>query len=605
MNEKLLITSIHFRNYKAFRDYSISLNPFNVLVGPNNAGKSTVLGAIRILSEGIRRARSKSPDLIDGPKDRQVRAYPVRLQGLPISTENIFHNYDDSSPATVEFRLSNGNTLNLYFPMRGECYLIPVSEHFIRSPSDFRKHFDFEVALVPVLGPVDHNERLFEREAARLALLSQSASRNFRNIWHHFPEGFSEFRNTIQQTWPGMDIERPEVMMESDYTYLRMFCPEERYPREIFWAGFGFQVWCQMLTFIMQAKDASTLVIDEPDIYLHSDLQRQLVGLLQERGQQIIIATHSAEIIAEVEPQSLLNVNKRFRSAKPVKDTRELQEVFQVLGSNLNPTLTQLAKTRRVVFVEGKDFQILSRFARRLGLEAVANRADFAVVPVEGFNPQKVKDFAPGMEATLGGKLLKAAIFDRDYRCDAEVAKITADLERFCSYAVVHDCKELENFLLNPSPIARAIIRRIKERQQIDPASPAFEDDVANLLMHLAEGLKNQVQARIVAGRQQFERDSKSGLHAVTISEAAMNEFDQKWQTVGNRMKIVPGKEVFSALNSHLKAKYKIALSPIFVVECFNRDEVDPQVVSLLGKLDALRKEDVPDQPLLQFASSE
>lgn len=40
MSEKLRITSIRFRNYKAFRDYSISLNPFNVLVGPNNAGKS-------------------------------------------------------------------------------------------------------------------------------------------------------------------------------------------------------------------------------------------------------------------------------------------------------------------------------------------------------------------------------------------------------------------------------------------------------------------------------------------------------------------------------------------------------------------------------------
>ena len=30
-----------------------------------------------------------------------------------------------------------------------------------------------------------------------------------------------------------------------------------------------------------------------------------------------------------------------------------------ILGSNLNPILTQLAKTKRVLFVEGKDFQIL------------------------------------------------------------------------------------------------------------------------------------------------------------------------------------------------------------------------------------------------------
>jgi hypothetical protein len=274
MSEKLRITSIRFRNYKVFRDYSISLNPFNVLVGPNNAGKSTVLGAIRILSEGIRRARARNSDLIEGPKGNQVRTYPVRLEGLPISTENVFHNYDESTPATVEFRLSNGNSLNLYFPERGECYMIPTSEQFIRSPSDFRKHFNVEIAFVPVLGPVDHNEKLFEKEAARLALLSHGASRNFRNIWHHFPDGFAEFRKKIQETWPGMDIEPPEIMTDSEKAYLRMFCPEERYPREIFWAGFGFQVWCQMLTFILQAKDSSALVIDEPDIYLHSDAVR-------------------------------------------------------------------------------------------------------------------------------------------------------------------------------------------------------------------------------------------------------------------------------------------------------------------------------------------
>src|SRR4030095_10978041 len=140
-------------------------------------------------------------------------------------------------------------------------------------------------------------------------------------------------------TWPGMDIEPPVLTPTNERTLLHMFCPEERFPREIFWAGFGFQVWCQMLTFILQAKDSTVLVIDEPDIYLHSDLQRQLVGLLREFGPQIILATHSAEIIAEVEPQALLNVNKRFHSARHIKDTRELQEVFQVLGSNLNPTL--------------------------------------------------------------------------------------------------------------------------------------------------------------------------------------------------------------------------------------------------------------------------
>jgi len=357
-----------------------------------------------------------------------------------------------------------------------------------------------------------------------------------------------------------------------------------------------------MLTFILQAKTACVLVIDEPDIYLHSDLQRQLVGILAELGPQIIVATHSAEIIAEVEPQALLSVNKRFHSARHIKDTRELQEVFQVLGSNLNPTLTQLAKTRRVVFVEGKDFQILSRFARRLGLDSVANRSDFAVVPVDGFNPQKVKDFASGMEATLGAKLVKVAIFDRDYRCDDEVVKITTELERFCWHAVVHDRKELENFLLYPQAIDRAIRKRLSERQHDDPTASPFTEDIQTLLMRLADGFKNSVQARIVSARQQFERTSRPGLDQVTISETAMNEFDQKWMSPEGRMRLVPGKELLSALNAHLQQTHRIALSPVVVVESFSRAEVFPQLAMLLHKLDELRTAEVPEQPSFDFA---
>ena len=85
-----------------------------------------------------------------------------------------------------------------------------------------------------------------------------------------------------------MDIELPEAVYGGTDPLLRMTCPEERMPRELFWSGFGFQVWCQMLTFIVRAKDASVLVIDEPDIYLHSDLQRQRVSILRDLGTNIV-----------------------------------------------------------------------------------------------------------------------------------------------------------------------------------------------------------------------------------------------------------------------------------------------------------------------------
>jgi AAA15 family ATPase/GTPase len=91
----LRIVSIKFSHYKAFSNFALNLQEFNVLVGPNNSGKSTIVGALRILHEGLRRARAKSPERvqIDGVSHF---GYKLNLDGLPVASENIFHDYDDS-----------------------------------------------------------------------------------------------------------------------------------------------------------------------------------------------------------------------------------------------------------------------------------------------------------------------------------------------------------------------------------------------------------------------------------------------------------------------------------------------------------------------------
>ena len=108
-------TSVSFRNYKALRQYSVSLRRFNVLVGPNNSGKSTILGAFRILAEGMRKAAARNPEWIH-LREEESWGYRVPLDELPIAMENVFSNYDDSQPAKIDFRLSSGNRIELKMP---------------------------------------------------------------------------------------------------------------------------------------------------------------------------------------------------------------------------------------------------------------------------------------------------------------------------------------------------------------------------------------------------------------------------------------------------------------------------------------------------------
>lgn len=395
---------IDLTRFKAFEAFSVELRSFNILVGPNNAGKSTILAAFRILAAAMRRAWARQAEMVHGPEG-VTRGHKIELNTISVAEENIFHNYDDDYSASIRFRLSNRNTLTLYFPEQGVCYLLPDAQgKSCYNPATFRREFNCSIGFVPILGPVDHKEQLFGKEAARLALFNYTAARNFRNIWYHFPEKFEEFREAIRRTWPGMDILPPEIDHSHEKPRLFMFCPEKRRPREIFWAGFGFQVWCQMLTHIIQGKGASLFLIDEPDIYLHSDLQRQLLGILRSLGPDVLIATHSTEIITEAETDDIVVINKDKPRGRRIRNPAQMEEVFRLLGSNVNPILTQLAKTRKVLFVEGKDFQILGRLARKLGYAAVGTGPTSPWLRWRGSIPNGLKISRPAWKKRLASR---------------------------------------------------------------------------------------------------------------------------------------------------------------------------------------------------------
>ncbi len=584
MTDRHHFTRVDFERFKAFKKFSLKLRHFNVLVGPNNAGKSTVLAAFRILAMGLRKAYSRKPEVVSGPNG-ETHGYRVDLGSIAVAEENIFFNYDDSQSASVTFKLSNGGSLLLYFEQQGGCNLIARSEKPCLTPTTFEKQFNCPIGFAPILGPVDHNEQLFDKDAARRALFNYTASRNFRNIWYHYPEKFAEFRATLARTWPGMDIEPPKVEHGLEKPKLFMFCPEERIPREIFWAGFGFQVWCQMLTHLIQSSDRALFLIDEPDIYLHSDLQRQLLGLLRNLGPDIILATHSTEIITEAEPDDIVVIDKKREAARRIKDPSQLATVFTILGSNLNPILTQLAKTKRAVFVEGKDFQILGRFAQKLGVEKVSSRAHFAVVPVEGFNPQRIKNLKAGMETTLGGTIQAGAILDRDFRSNAEREAIKIECNRFCDFAVIHSRKEVENFLLVPEAINRAAEKNIADRSKRSGKKQTLTFDAKAVLDEFASQKRDYVLAQHLAERRRYERSIGSGSNEAAYNELSVREFNQCWNDSELRIAVIPGKEAFSFINGELQRLHGISVTPTAVIDAMKREEVPVEMRELIERL--------------------
>jgi energy-coupling factor transporter ATP-binding protein EcfA2 len=587
--QKIKISNVRFENFKAFEQYTVSLSEANILVGPNNSGKSTIISAFRALDSAIKIARSRPPSRVF-VGEASLIGYHVPEDSLPMSLENVHTNYN-SQESRIIFTLSNNNRLSLIFPEDGGCVLLPEARGaVITTTATFKRCFPITLTVVPVLGPVEHREIRRERSTVVGGLSTHRASRHFRSYWHYFEDGFEDFRELIERTWPHMHISQPEF--NSRTGELSMFILEGRMTRELYWVGFGFQIWCQLLTHLSRSTDSTMIVADEPETYLHPDVQRQLLGILREIGPAVLLATHSTEIMSEADPNEIIMIDKNRRVGERFRDVAGIQRALEAVGSNQNITLTALARSRRVLFVEGNyDFGLIRRFARKLGMRELGAGLDITPLPSGGFSSwQKVTVLASGIADVLGSPLIIAAVYDRDYFCQEFIGVVLGALHGHLPVAHVHARKEIENYLLVPDALDRAIEQTVGGVDQL--AVNAFTT-AADLLREITDPLRDSVQSQLQARR--WDHFRHSGRDLADVNREALAGFGAAWNDLQKRLELVPGKEVLAQFRTRVQESLGISLTDSRVIDAMRRDEIPADLVDLLRRLDNFRRAPVAD----------
>lgn len=584
------ITSVRFKNYKSLSAFSLRLGKTSILVGPNNCGKSTIIGAFRALSIAIRRARARKPEQINNQTSMRRLGYRLAEESLPISLENVHTDYEESE-TKIEFRLSNGNTLELNFWDKSAYLFATFKDGSTpRTAAKFRAGFPIEVIVVPVLGPVEHRESLVKIETVRAGLSTHRASRHFRNYWHHYSDQFEQFAELVASTWPGMAVERPSRNITSEGAELTMFCLENRIPRELYWAGFGFQIWCQLLTHAVRAVDCALFVVDEPEIYLHPDLQRQLLSTLRSLDPAILLATHSSEIMADAEPAEIMLVDKTQRSAKRLSDVEGVQQALDTIGSIQNITLTGLARNRKVLFVEGeKDFRLIRRFARRHGLMDLASGLEFTVLESGGFSSwRRIIDLSVNIGRTLGAALKIGAIYDSDFFPREQLDEVKTSLDASVTFGHIHERKEIENYLLVPSVLQRVVERTLSARAaRRNETAPTV--CVSRMLLEITDSLKTEVLGQLVGKRIDYLRKTK--IDTATAAIDAGNFLESRWTTLDVRLSLVSGKTVLKKLREELASTCSITVTDAMIIDGMNRAEIPSDLILCLDGLEKFRAE--------------
>lgn len=577
------ITRVTLSNFKGFSKYSLKLEPMTMLVGPNNSGKSTIVGAFRALSVALRTARSRRPEILS-LGDHSQRGYRIPSDGFPISLENAQHNYSDQD-ATAEFRLSNDRTLSLVFSADRICSLVMDGDGpVVRSVADFKRCYPIDVGVVPVLGPVEHNEQLVEGQTVQRNLQTHRASRNFRSYWcSRSSDEFQEFRQAVMESWDGIDIQRPELMVDMDGPPLvHMMCTENRMTRELYWMGFGFQIWLQIMTHVLRARDATILIVDEPETYLHPALQRYLLKRLREVGSDCLLATHSSELVGEAERSEIVLIDKTQRSGKRLHAGADT-DGLDVLGSRFNFALTDVLRQRKAILVEGdSDLRLLKRLGSRLDPPSLGSMRIPPLIALGGHRPEQAKDIAQAMGRLVGSDLRLAVVLDRDYRADEEVEELESELSADFRVAHVLRKKEIENYFLAPDVIERAL----GARREGGPQSNGV--DVVELLRSVTDRLRSGTESQCLAKYVDYGAKSRRGVDHATLSKEALEHFRSRWESLDTRLAVVAGKDVLRELNVALQDQGHKALTIPQLASEMTADDVPPEMTTLLRQLDRL-----------------
>ena len=569
------ITNVEFRNFKGFKHFSVQLRESNFIAGANNSGKSTIISSFRILEAGLRRARSRKPErfLADG---EALLGYEINVLDLDVSTENVHTDYEEIE-SSIAFRFNNGNLLKLLFPKSGGCYMIPeVSNGIVASPISFEKHFPISLIVVPVLGPLEHNEALVIPSTVQRNLSTSRASRHFRCFWAYNKTEFSRFATMVEATWPGMSLLPPEIAGDT----VRMYCLENRMTRELYWAGFGFQIWCQLLSHISRATAGSLLIADEPEVYLHPDVQRQIPLILDSLRLSSVIATHSTEIISQAEPAEIVTIDKNSRSAKRLKDVAEIQLVLDSLGSIQNLLLSRLARHGRVLFFEGDDLKLLRRFAAKIGL-TVPSESNAALLKSGGFQGWKrIRDLSWGLRK-LNLTMKIGAIFDRDYFPEEELEAINQSLARQIDFSAILRRKEIENYLLVPAAITRAVVEQTSRNNAIKVVN---QSDIEEALLKITDELHHETLGQYIAKELDWRKHDKTD--PATVSSEVSKRFSLKWTLLETRLEITPGKEVLRRLRQCIQESYGVTISEAKIVSHMKLTDIADELKELIAGLE-------------------
>ena len=421
---RAMITQLTLRNFKSVREQVYPFTDFDLLVGRNNSGKSTVLQALAIwqfcVDEFHRAKRSGNtgiqivlPNFTALPvpefnllwKDRTERAYPV--DGATGKKKQTFILIE----ILLDWREPDGSTQSFGVELRYHSpqtmYAIPIGgwkafkdtfkDDETGTASSKRKALP-KIAYVPPFSGLEPAEKWLDQAPIRQQVGKGQPGSVLRNlllqVWNPShssasvdaskdakstpaPADWTELVSIVKR-WFSVDLLPPQYDSAKD-VFIGVEYKQNGKAYDLIAGGSGFHQTMTLLAFLYGYR-ATTILLDEPDAHLHVNLQREVLDYFKqksaERGVQFLIATHAEEFVRGVDARQIMSLLRQVPSR-----IQSTPDVLRAMSDVSNEDIARLAGAPYIVYIEGEsDERILRAWAQACGAQPVMDKLSFKVM---------------------------------------------------------------------------------------------------------------------------------------------------------------------------------------------------------------------------------
>lgn len=498
------ISTCQINNYKSFKaSDELKFTPgFNVIVGRNNVGKSALIEALSARLSSIPHRSLDTVKKADSPINQQSTATltfivePEECVSILAKEGHFFvpgneHQNADltagqfldyvSKPVTLRCRFADGNFSNtemvgfvkgskdrkMQFHYDLDIGQFKMTQSGVSGTSENQAFASYLAHGLQARTYVFRAERLnvgqcrigtnavLKSDAQNLAEVLQLLQSNVSRFARFNKDLSTVFPEIQQITVRPVDKENVRILVWS----VNPDTEREDLAVPLTDCGTGIGQVLAMLYVVTNSDSPRTIIIDEPQSFLHPGAIRKLFDIFKRYPQhQFIISTHSPAAVTAANPKTLILLRREGNETKSevlnVNETGELRLFLSEIGARLSDVFG----ADNILWVEGRTEEVCFRLIveqvlkqELLGTEiiGVKQTGDF-----QGRNAKAVPEIYERLSKGRG--LLPPALafaFDRE----GHTNKSMQEMEQTCRGLHFLPRTMYENYLLNPAAIAAVL----------------------------------------------------------------------------------------------------------------------------------------------------